>query len=154
MLILRCFCLVAKLCPTLLQPRGLLSGQTTLSMGFPRQEYWSGLPFPSSEDPSHPGIKPASPAVTRRFFIAEPPGKPFKTLGGNKIYCKAQEREHSQVFKYLMCLLVILKFGWFVFFNWLFNCLRQINWDNSAAWFHIYYWSVYVTITPSRHTQT
>ena len=31
-------------------------------MGFPRQEYWSGLPFPSSEDLPNPGIEPASPA--------------------------------------------------------------------------------------------
>ena len=36
------FCLVTKLCLTLLQPDGL-------SMGLPRQEYWSGLPFPSPE---------------------------------------------------------------------------------------------------------
>ena len=34
--------------------------QATLSMGFPRQEYWSGLPFPSPGDLPHPGIKPAS----------------------------------------------------------------------------------------------
>ena len=34
-----------------------------LSMGFPRQEYWSGLPFPSSGDLPHPGIETASPAL-------------------------------------------------------------------------------------------
>ena len=37
--------------------------QGPLSMGFPRQEYWSGLPFPSPEDFSDPGIEPASPAL-------------------------------------------------------------------------------------------
>ena len=37
-------------------------------MGFPRQEYWSGLPFPSPEDPPDPGIKPESPALTGVFF--------------------------------------------------------------------------------------
>ena len=36
--------------------------QTPLSMGFPRQEYWSGLPFPSPGDLRDPGVKPASPA--------------------------------------------------------------------------------------------
>ena len=36
--------------------------QALLSMGFPRQEYWSGLPFPSPEDLPDPWIKPASPA--------------------------------------------------------------------------------------------
>ena len=34
-----------------------------LSMGFPRQEYWSGLPFPSPEDLPNPGIEPGSPAL-------------------------------------------------------------------------------------------
>jgi len=37
-------------------------------MGFPRQEYWSGLPFPFSGDLPHPGIEPASPASAGRFF--------------------------------------------------------------------------------------
>ena len=41
-----CYCLVIKLCSTLLRPCGLLPGRFLLSMGFPRQEYWSGLPFP------------------------------------------------------------------------------------------------------------
>ena len=44
--------------------------------GSPRQEYWSRLPFPSSGDLPHAGIKPVSPALTGRFFITEPPGKP------------------------------------------------------------------------------
>ena len=37
--------------------------QTPVSMGFPRQEYWSGLPFPSPGDLPDPGIKPTSPAL-------------------------------------------------------------------------------------------
>ena len=37
--------------------------QAPLSMGFPKQEYWSGLPFPSSGDLSDPGIEPVSPAL-------------------------------------------------------------------------------------------
>ena len=37
-------------------------------MGFPRQEYWSGLPFPSLEDLPDPGIKLASPALAGGFF--------------------------------------------------------------------------------------
>ena len=45
-------------------------------MGFPRQEPWSGLPFPSPEDLPGPGIKPVSPALTGRFFTTEPIGKP------------------------------------------------------------------------------
>ena len=45
-------------------------------MGFYRQEYWSRLPFPSPGDLPNPGIKPASPALTGRFFTTEPPGSP------------------------------------------------------------------------------
>ena len=45
------------------------------SMGFPRQEYWSGLPFPSPGDLPNPGVKPASAALAD-FFMAELPGKP------------------------------------------------------------------------------
>ena len=46
-------------------------------MGFPRQEYWSGLPFLSSGDLSNPGIDPKSPALAGGFFTAEPPGHPL-----------------------------------------------------------------------------
>ena len=50
--------------------------QVPLSMGIPRQEYWSGLPFPSAGDLSDPGIEPQSPALAGRFFTIESPGKP------------------------------------------------------------------------------
>ena len=48
-------------------------------MEFPRQDYWSGLPFPSPGDLPHPGIEPvffASIALANGFFTPEPPGKP------------------------------------------------------------------------------
>ena len=48
-------------------------------LGFPRQEYWSGLPFPSPGDLPDPGIKPTSPALAGGFFITESPGKPHKS---------------------------------------------------------------------------
>ena len=47
-----------------------------MSMGFPRQQYWNGLPFPSPEGLPDPGIEPTSPALAGRFFTTEPPGKP------------------------------------------------------------------------------
>ena len=53
-----------------------VAGQAPLYMGFPRQEYWSGLPFPSAGDLPDPGIEPVSPALIGRFFTIEPPGKP------------------------------------------------------------------------------
>ena len=47
-----------------------------LSMGFSRQEYWSGVPFPSAGDLSHPGTKPRSPALQADSLPSEPLGKP------------------------------------------------------------------------------
>ena len=49
--------------------------QAPLSMGFSRQEYWSGLPFPSPGDLSDPGIEPGSPALEADALTSEPPGK-------------------------------------------------------------------------------
>ena len=46
-----------------------------LSVGFSKQEYWSGLPFPSPGDLPDPGIEPASPALQADFLLSEPPGK-------------------------------------------------------------------------------
>ena len=51
-------------------------------MGFPRQEYWSGLPFPSPGDLSNPGIKLTSPAWQVDSLPLALPGKPTYILGG------------------------------------------------------------------------
>ena len=50
--------------------------QAPLSMGFPSQEDWSGLPFPSPGDIPDPEIEPTAPALAGRFFTAAPPGRP------------------------------------------------------------------------------
>ena len=50
--------------------------QAPLSMGFPRQEYWSGVPLPSPGDLPDPGLQPESPVLAYGFFTTEPPGKP------------------------------------------------------------------------------
>ena len=65
-----CCCLVTKSCPTLCNPH-----QAPLSMGFFRQEYWSGLPFPSPGDLPDSWIEPTSLVLAGRFFTTEPPGK-------------------------------------------------------------------------------
>ena len=52
--------------------------QAPLSLGFSRQEYWSGLPFPSPGDLPDPGIEPGSLAMTGRFFTTAPPTKKKK----------------------------------------------------------------------------
>ena len=50
--------------------------QAPPSMGFSRQECWSGLPFPSPGDLPNPGIEPGSPALQADALPSEPPGKP------------------------------------------------------------------------------
>ena len=52
---------------------------SSLSMGFPRQEYWSGLPFPSPGALPDPEIEPGSPALQADTLPSESPGKPLET---------------------------------------------------------------------------
>ena len=66
--------LVSQSCPTLCAP-WTVAHQAPLSMGFSRQEYWSGLPCPSPDDLPNPGIEPGSPAL-QADLLSEPPGKP------------------------------------------------------------------------------
>ena len=51
-------------------------------MGFSRQEYWSGLPFPSPGDLPDPGIEHGSPALEADALTSEPPGKPYAVYVG------------------------------------------------------------------------
>ena len=60
-----------------------VSYQASPSMDFSRQEYWSGLPFPSPEDLPNPGIEPRYPALQADSLPSEPPGKPKNTGVGS-----------------------------------------------------------------------
>ena len=60
------------------------SCQALLSMGFFRQEYWRGLPFPSPRDLPDPEIEPRSPALQADVLPFEPPGKSLGLLRGVK----------------------------------------------------------------------
>ena len=62
--------------------------QAPPSMGFPRQEYWSGLPFPSPGDLPDPGIEPRSPSFQADALTSEPPGKPHMPWGNQLIIKK------------------------------------------------------------------
>ena len=62
--------LVTRSCSTLATP-WTVAHQVPLSMIFSRQEYWSGLPFPSPGDLPNPGIKPRSPALQADSFPTE-----------------------------------------------------------------------------------
>ena len=72
---------VAQLCPTLCHP-WTVAHQAPPSMGFSRQEFWSGLPFPSPGDLPDPGIEPRSPALQADTSTSEPSGKPLNQKGG------------------------------------------------------------------------
>ena len=69
------YCSVAKSCLTL-ATLWIVAHQGPLSMGFPRQGYWTGLWFPSPGDLPEPGPEAVSSALEDRFFATEPPGKP------------------------------------------------------------------------------
>ena len=56
-------------------------------MGFSRQEYWSGLPFPSPGDLPNPGIEPGSPALQTDALPSEPPGKPYTYIYSKLNHC-------------------------------------------------------------------
>ena len=72
---MNCYCcLVAKLCPTLSTP-WTVARQASLSMGFSRQAYWSGLPFPKPGNLPDPEIKPRSPALRADSLPTELQGK-------------------------------------------------------------------------------
>ena len=74
--------------------------QAPLSMGFSRQEYWSGLPFSPPGDLPDSGIKPAYPessALAGRFFTTEPPGKPFKCQ--EDLYIENNLRDTPRVYR-------------------------------------------------------
>ena len=64
--------------------------QAPLSMEFSRQEYWSGLPFPSPGDLPHPGIKPRSPTLQAASLPTEPTGKliSMKVVGSRVLFSK------------------------------------------------------------------
>ena len=68
--------LVTSSCLSLCDPMHCSPPGSHLSMGFSRQEYWSGLPFPSPGDLPNPGIKLGSSALQADSLPAEPPGKP------------------------------------------------------------------------------
>ena len=70
----------AQLCLTLRATPWTIAPQAPLSIGLPRQEYWSGQPVPSPRDLPNPGIEPGSPALQADSLPTELPGKPKVAL--------------------------------------------------------------------------
>ena len=91
-LLLTCCCLVYQSCLILLQPHAV-AHQAPLSVGFCRQQYWSGMLFPTPGDLPDPEIKPASPVLRvlpADSLLAEPLGKPRSFL------CTHKKKMHVQ----------------------------------------------------------
>ena len=88
-----------------------ISVVSPLSMKFPRQEYWSGLAFPSPVDLPNPGIEPAFPALASGFFTTVPSRKPLVSWRPNQIPVQ-----------------LITEFQWSYFKSWkmmLWKCCTQ-----------------------------
>ena len=105
--------LVTKSCPTLATP-WTVAHQYPLSMGFPRQEYWSGLPFLSPGDLPNPRINPASPALRVGSCIV-----------GSLLHSR-------QVLYQVKCIKCILSLGYFQFMMGLSRCNFIVNQGRSV----------------------
>ena len=75
---------VAQSCPPLCN-LWTMARQAPLSVGFPRQEYWSGLPFPPPGDLPDPGIEPRPPALKANSLLSVPPQKQWRQIMDKKI---------------------------------------------------------------------
>ena len=108
-----CVCSLAKLCLTLCNPTDC--GPPGSSMGFPRQDYWSGLPFPTPGDLPNPGMEPmspVSPALACEFLTTEPPGKPLPIVKTDSfplppILIPSQIPLSQSLYHHLTCSIVI-----------------------------------------------
>ena len=74
----------------------MVACQAPLSMGFSRQEYWSGLPFSPPGGLPNPEVEAVSPALAGRFFATVPPGKPNITYGISQIHLSIKHFFGSQ----------------------------------------------------------
>ena len=74
-----------------------IAHQALLSMGFPRKEYWSELPFPSPVDLPDSEIEPGSSALAGGFFTTEPPRKPICALRCSKYFHSFHLPSHTLI---------------------------------------------------------
>ena len=113
--------------------------QASLSMGFPREEYWRGLSFSSPGDLPNPGIKPTSSVSTcigRQFFTTEPPGKPPYICVHINI-CVYINILHIYVYIY------ISPIGSFSGEPWLITTLEKLTWKMMLR---VWHWHVHTAI--------
>ena len=104
--------LVAQSCPTICSPMDCsLPGYVKfLPMKFSRQEYWSGLSFPSPEDLPDLGIEPGSPALQADALLSELLEKPFLAISFANFF-EFSAIVFSNVFSTFLCLSPLFLFG-------------------------------------------
>ena len=98
----------AQSCPTLCDPMDCGLPGSSLFVGFFKQEYWNGLPFPPPGDLPNPGIKAVSPlslALAGEFFTTEPPGKPLPSTAN------VNSAQHWDFCFWLLCALPGLQYS-------------------------------------------
>ena len=108
--------------------------QAPLSMGFPRQEYWSGLPLSSPGDLLNPGIKPRPPALQADSLPSEPPDKSQVKVRAGKIHL-SEERLCLERCKW-----------WNVGSGWPVSC-KEVWACVQRAWICIVTWAVMINTT-------
>ena len=122
-----CVCMLS--CVQLFVTPWTITHQAPLSMGFSRQEYWSGLPFPTPGDLPNPGIELAFPALAGGFFTTEPPEKPYSFILATLvfIFC-CQLRMKWKGLHFLLSLpLCIRTFQWAMKLNYYFKPSFDFN---------------------------
>ena len=122
-----CLCVWSCCCVRLFATVWTIAHQAPLSMGFSRQEYWSGLPFASPGDIPNPGIEPRSPALQADALSSEPPGKPCRQ------YCLQIEKAR-EFQKNIFCFTDYAKAFDCVYHNKLWKILRKMVKSLEIKW--------------------
>ena len=132
--------------------------ETSPSIGFSRQEYWSGLALPSSEDLPDPGIKPGSPALQAVALPSEPPGKPKNTGVGSLSllpsvfhgfgYTATVGQVQREITSLSLHIWWTEKEGIFTFEGW----LSFYHWVSHFPPFYMYLWTVFTPV-PRAHNE-
>ena len=78
-------------------------------MGFSRQEYWSGLPFPSPGDLSDPGMEPGFPALQAESLPSEPPGRPYGPMDVDNLISISSAFSKASLYIWKFLVHVLLK---------------------------------------------
>ena len=108
---------VTKLCPTLATPWAVAC-QASVTMGFSRQEYWSGLPFPSPGDLPDPGIEPGVSCIAGRFFTNWAMREAWKIAHKNKFFKVKSEFLWMERWEWLFLFLLISNLDFLLFVQW------------------------------------